>query len=189
MFDTFYTSIQSKSILDYENAKILYNQMILCDIPDCATAEIGVYQGMTSKLIKLALNKQHYCYDTFDGICGSESSNGDKHNNGEFNCGLDIVKQNINMDNIIYESGLFPITFKQHHIKFCFVYSDTATYYGTKHTFECFKNNVVCNGKIIFYKDTNCDGVNNAISEFKDNEMYTVTHINNFIIFTKTTND
>jgi hypothetical protein len=56
------------------------------------TAEIGVYQGWTSKLIHTVLNnKTHLCYDTFKGIIGSDPSI-DKIPDGYFSCNLENVK-------------------------------------------------------------------------------------------------
>jgi len=185
MFDSYWTDICNNSILDYESAKILYNQIILCNkIGGQATAEIGVYEGMTSKLIKNVLNKSHYCYDTFEGIVGSSSLYGDKHSNGEFLCHLDKVKQNINNDNVFYKQGWFPDTFEENSLSFCFVYSDTATYLGAKYTFECFKSTIVLGGKIIFYADDSCLGVKNAINMFQYDDLFIMSNINNFVIFT-----
>ena len=188
MFDDIWLDISKNSILNYENMKILYDQIMLCDeIEGIASAEVGVYEGMTSKLIGKVLKKKHYCYDTFEGIAGSSSLYGDTHNNREFICELDKVKQNINMDNIIYKKGWFPDTFEEKSVSFCFVYSDTATYLGAKNTFECFKSIMTSGGKIIFYADKNCLGVINAINEFAIDDLYLFvkSHINNFIIFTK----
>ena len=95
MFDSYWADFCNSSILDYENAKLLFGHIELCDTCVGATAEVGVYEGTTSKLIKHVLNKVHYCYDTFEGIVGSSLLHGDKHGNGEFVCHLDKVKQTI----------------------------------------------------------------------------------------------
>jgi len=186
MFNLYWKDICKNSILDYDTAKILYEQILSCaKIEGGVTAEVGVYEGMTSKLIKNVLNKTHYCYDTFQGIVESSLDKGDKHINGEFTCQLEKVKQNINSDNVLYKEGIFPQTFLEHSLLFCFVYSDTGTYLGAKNTFECFKNNMVPNGKIIFYIDDNCSGVKNAIKEFEYNNLFNISTTKNFIIFTK----
>jgi O-methyltransferase len=139
------------------------------------TAEIGVYQGYTSKLIHTVLdNKTHFCYDTFKGIIGSDPSI-DRIPDGYFSCNLDTVKNNINMDNVIYVSGYFPDTFQENTKSFCFIHSDTDTYVGTKATLEIFAPLIVNKGKILFddYKDKNCPGVEKAVHEFleKNNDF------------------
>ena len=85
--------VEYDTILNNNNLQILYNQIYSCRNLNGMSAEIGVYKGNTSKLIKSILNKTHYCYDTFEGICDSSSLHGDKHNNGEFECNLEFVKK------------------------------------------------------------------------------------------------
>ena len=59
-----------KGILNYDQFLILCKQIELCNKINGATAEIGVYEGFTSRLIFHLLQKSHYCYDTFDGKIG-----------------------------------------------------------------------------------------------------------------------
>ena len=118
MFDLLWLD---NSILDYENMKCLHDQLLLCSHLQGMTAEVGVYEGITSKMIITTSQKPHYCYDTFEGIVGSSSLYGDKHGDGEFTCHLDKVKQNINMDAVIYKKGWFPDTFEENDCFFCFV--------------------------------------------------------------------
>ena len=187
MFDIYWNDISGNSILTYETARKLYGQLLLCDNLEGATAEIGVYEGYTSRLIRDTLNKPHYCYDTFEGIKGSYSIYGDKHKNGEFICSLEKVKQNIgiNRESIHYKKGYFPNTFDEYTIPFCLVYSDTATYLGTKYTFEYFKCRMVSGGKIVFYIDENLDGVKNAITEFLYDDLFLKYCVDRFVVFTR----
>lgn len=180
-------NIDANSILDYDSLRHIYNNAFACMHLDGATAEIGVYKGYTSKVIAMLSNKTHYCYDTFEGIIGSAENCGDIHNNGDFLCSLDEVKSNINLDNVIYRKGYFPNTFQEADCKFCFVYSDTATYAGAKATFEIFCANMVVGGKIVFYVDDNCIGVKHAIHEFAYTDDFVVSIENdNLVLFTKT---
>ena len=55
---------------------------------------------------------------------------------------------------------------------------------GTRNTFNKFRKNIICGGKIIFYIDENCKGCMKAISEFMDNSFFTL-YKSNFVIFTK----
>ena len=88
------------------------------------------------------------------------------------------------MDNVIYKKGYFPETFQEDYILFSFVYSDTATYLGSKNTFHTFKNKIVSMGKIIFYIDDNCAGIRKATDEVIDNSFIKL-YEGNFIIFIK----
>jgi O-methyltransferase len=185
-FSELWEEICNKSILNYKQLYQIYNQYNLCKHLDGNSAEIGVYQGYTSKMIAMLSKQTHYCYDTFEGIVSSNPTYGDNHNNGEFACCLEQVKQNINLDNVIYKKGYFPETFEESHCKFCFVYSDTATYEGTKASIETFKPHMICGGKLMFYVDDKCTGVKNAIQEYMDDADFTIsTETPNFIVFTK----
>ena len=175
----------TNSILSYEDLKLLQEQLALCKHLEGYTAEIGVYKGNTSKIIaSIDPNKKHYCYDTFEGICNAQSIFGDVHKNGDFHCTLDEVKRNINRDNVIYKKGFFPNTFEEDLETFCFVYSDTATYYGARDTYLKFQNNIPQNGKILFYVGNN-DGVHHAIQYFINDKRFDVSYISNIIIFTR----
>jgi len=167
-FESVWQSVSSDSILGSVKSQSLYNELITTINLEGATAEIGVYKGFTSKLIHLMTpNKTHYCYDTFCGILGADASV-DKHVDGDFAYGLDLVKQNINLPNVIYRVGYFPISFDEHNVKFSFVHSDTDTYIGTQNTIKYFLNRMVSGGKILFddYEWIACPGVKKAISEF-----------------------
>lgn len=186
MFDSIWQEIGKNSILDYTQLYQLYSEVLLCEKLDGTTAEIGVYEGYTSKMIAMLSKTNHYCYDTFEGIIGSSMMHGDNHENGEFICNINDVKQNINLDNVIYKKGIFPSTFQETYLKFKFVYSDTGTYLGAKSTFDVFAPQMVVGGKIVFYTDANCIGVKNAIREFINFIDFDVSIKNtNIFIFTK----
>jgi hypothetical protein len=134
-----------------------------------STAEIGVFQGRTSRLIHTLMpNKTHYAYDTYCGILGADATI-DKHVDGEFSAGLELVKSVINMDGVIYKVGFFPDSFSENDETFCFVHSDTDTYVGTKSTLDYFCKRMVPGGKIVFddYQWHKCPGVDKALMEFK----------------------
>jgi O-methyltransferase len=186
MVDKIWKEISTNNILGYNKSKLLYIELLDCIKLEGSTAEIGVYEGNTSKMIKLLNNdKTHYCYDTFEGIIGSDNKH-DTHENGKFYCNLDKVKRNINLGGVIYKKGYFPETFNEDSEKFCFVYSDTSTYIGTKNTLLYLHNNIVIGGKIICYSDDKCKGVKEAIDEFSvTNTDFSMYKISNFLVLTR----
>jgi hypothetical protein len=186
-FHDFWQENGNKTILNYSQCVQIYNQYNLCRNLNGSTAEIGVYQGYTSKMIAMrCMYKTHYAYDTFEGITYSNPTYGDKYQNGEYACGLEQVKQNINLCNVVYKKGYFPQTFQEGNCKFCFVYSDTATYLGTKATIQTFTLNMVAGGKIMFYVDEKCAGVKTTIQEYENTIDFIISYENpNFVIFTK----
>jgi O-methyltransferase len=185
------TNIIDISLLSLEKLIILKKYILNIENLDGNTAEIGVYLGGTSKLIHtLTPNKNHYCYDTFEGIIDS-NNNYDKHKDGEFNCSLEEVKKNINMENIIYKKGNFKESFTENKEYFCFVHCDCATYLATKYCLKYMSSRIVSGGHIIIddYKIGSCPGVEIAINEFiKDDNLFIHTpliHTNQYILTRK----
>ena len=162
--------INENSLLKPRKSFNIYKEIEEIKDLDGDTAEVGVFQGRTSRLIhKLLPSKTHYAYDTYCGIKGADPRI-DIHTDGEFNAGLDLVKSVINMDNVVYKVGYFPESFGEHDKKFCFVHSDTDTYIGTKSTLDYFCGRLVSGGKIVFddYQWHKCPGVEKALLEFKE---------------------
>jgi len=174
-FESIYNNL-GWSLLGYKKTLNMFKEIEEIKKLDGNTAEIGVFEGKTSKFIHILFpDRTHYAYDTYCGIQGSDN-NIDFHKDGEFACSLDKVKENINMDNVIYKVGFFPDTFNESDQKFVFVHSDTDTYIGTKTTLEKFAPLIVSGGKIMFddYQWYNCKGVEKAVLEFlKDNNDFT----------------
>jgi len=132
-------------------------------------AEIGVYKGKTAKHIhNVAPLKTLHLYDTFAGIVEADSSV-DVHGNGEFgDTSYEAVKNELGEDHVKYHVGTFPYTFDEKDTVFCFVYSDTDTYFGAKATLDIFAPLMVSGGKIMFddYGWKGCPGIKKAIDEF-----------------------
>jgi O-methyltransferase len=133
-------------------------------------AEVGVWQGATASVIhSSAPNRMLHLYDTFgQGIVMADKSI-DVHGNGDFaNTSVGLVQGKLGKINVQYHVGTFPDTFTEQEIKFCFVYSDTDTYFGTKATLDVFATRMVPGGMIMFddYEWHGCPGVKKAITEF-----------------------
>lgn len=164
--------INQNSLLKPRKSYNLYTEIQEVKDLSGSTAEIGVFQGRTSRLIhKMLPNKRHYAYDTYCGIVGADATI-DVHVDGEFAAGLELVKSVIDMEGIVYKVGFFPDSFSEHDEKFCFVHSDTDTYIGTKSTLEYFCDRLVPGGKIVFddYQWHKCPGVEKALMEFKEKD-------------------
>lgn len=167
-FKEIFEKINNKpSLLGFKKTKVLFDEFQKMTNHGLS-AEIGVFQGFTSKLIAiLNANNKHYCYDTFKGVIKSDPAI-DKVPDGGFCSSLEEVKNNINLMNVIYKEGTFPETFEESDCKFSFVHSDTDTYFGAKATLDYFSNLMLQGGKIIFddYKWHLCPGIEKAVHEF-----------------------
>ena len=144
-------------------------------------AEVGVYRGWSAKHIHtIAPHKILHLYDTFKGIVKADISI-DVHNDGNFSdvSFEDVKKFMGESENIKYHVGIFPDTFTEHDRKFCFVYSDTDTYFGSKATLDIFATRMVSGGKIMFddYGWRGCPGVKKAVEEFLASNSIKYTEI------------
>lgn len=188
-FDEIFFNINNfeNSLLGKEKTKVLFEEIISINKKGI-TAEIGVFEGLTSKLIaSINGNNFHFCYDTFSGVVNSDQEI-DKVADGNFSCCLENVKNKINMEKVIYKIGIFPETFEEKHLEFNFVHSDTDTYFGAKSTFDCFSNIMVIGGKILFddYKWELCPGIEKAINEFLlINDNYNKKEFENQCVLTR----
>lgn len=159
------------SLLGMNKSKNLYNEMCMVANLSGELAEIGVFQGSTSKLMRLVFpDKKLHCYDTFCGIAGADASV-DQHVDGEFAVPLEQVKARVGEENVEYHVGKFPDAFlvEENKPTFSFVHVDLDTYAGTKAALEeIFPTYLVERGTILFddYKWPNCLGVEKAIKEW-----------------------
>lgn len=190
-FDQIFNSIQSDfefCLMGEGKTKFVYDELTSIGKKGL-TAEIGVFMGFTSKVIALSNGQNtHFCYDTFKGIAHVNPQI-DVHQNGEFSCSLEKVKESINLPNVVYKKGTFPETFAESHLEFVFVHSDTDTYHGTKTTFDNFANIMCIGGKMLFddYKWKNCPGVEKAVHEFYKNnkEFFSLKESTHQCVLTK----
>ena len=133
-------------------------------------AEVGVWKGATAVVMRSAApGRILHLYDTFKGIVGADPSV-DVHGNGDFgDTSVEAVKKALgDCSKVEFHVGTFPVTFTEQETRFCFVYSDTDTYFGTKATLEVFPPLMLPGGRIMFddYEWKGCPGVKKAIDEF-----------------------
>lgn len=163
-FESIWQQIEKDNLLGKQKSYNLWQQLIKTQNIKGDTAEIGVFKGHSSFLIKAILNRTHYCYDTFEGI--AQSIDGvDVHKNGEFAANLQEVQNKLS--NLVeYKVGLFPDTFTETQ-NFAFVHSDTDTYFGAKATFLFW--DLLTPGGVLFFDDyhwPHCPGVEKAVDEW-----------------------
>ncbi len=135
-------------------------------------AELGVFQGNTSKIIhQLAPEKRLYLFDTFEGFPVEFLEN--KGDSNRFkNTQLERVKKNIgNLNNIIIRKGIFPETTEGlESEKFAFVYLDADLYKSTLEGLKFFYPRISKGGFLLIHdyhnpQESNA-GVMRAVDEF-----------------------
>ena len=140
-------------------------------------AELGVFQGNTSKIIhQLAPKKRLYLFDTFEGFPVEFLEN--KGDTSRFkNTQLERVKKKIgNLDNIIIRKGIFPETTVGLESEiFAFVYLDADLYKSTLEGLKFFYSKISKGGYLLIHdyhnpKESNA-GVMRAVDEFLADKM------------------
>jgi O-methyltransferase len=167
-FGKAYEEIRNGCLLGRPKSLVLYENLL--KIPDEGDlAEIGVYRGSSSLLMRLMYpDRILRCYDTYCGILGAKD-NIDFHQNGEFNCSLEEVQRVVGVnDKTFYHVGMFPNSFNEYDRKFAFVHCDTDTYMGTKSSLKVMIPLLEPGGVMIIddYLWLDCPGVMRAIDEW-----------------------
>jgi hypothetical protein len=156
------------ALLGQNKSKILYEEMCKVEAVEGDFAEIGVFKGNTSQMMRMVFPERRlHCYDSFCGIMGADSSV-DKHIDGDFAASLAEVKARVGMENVEYHVGFFPDSHTNKETKFAFVHSDLDTYSGARSTLEVIFPQLTVGGTILFddYKWVACPGVEKAIKEW-----------------------
>ncbi|MFX1311248.1 MAG: TylF/MycF/NovP-related O-methyltransferase [Promethearchaeota archaeon] len=146
-------------------------------------AELGVFQGKTSKIIhSLAPEKKLYLFDTFEGFPIEYLE--DKEDTNRFkNTKLNLVKKNIgNLNNVIIRKGIFPETTKGlEYETFSFVCLDADLYKSTIEGLKFFYPRISEGGYIFIHdyhnpQESNA-GVLRAVREFMSNKKEKILEI------------
>ena len=154
----------------YGAIKLAINRINDHDIPG-ALAEVGVYQGHTSKIIHMLAPDRHlFLFDTFEGFPDKDLEG--CINNRFKDTNIDIVKEVIgNMDNVEIRKGYFPETAAglENEI-FAFVMLDVDLYSPTLSGLNFFYNRLSAGGYIFIHDYSNGHEVYKAVNKFMDDK-------------------
>ncbi len=131
-------------------------------------AEVGVYQGGSSKLICEAKGARHlHLFDTFAGLPSPQGIDCPFFTEGKYACTLDSVRQYLcSYSGVTFHEGLFPETaapIRNH--RFSFVNLDVDLYESTRSCLEFFFPRMSPGGVVISH-DYFASGVKAAFDEF-----------------------
>ncbi|HEY4519570.1 MAG TPA: TylF/MycF/NovP-related O-methyltransferase [Candidatus Paceibacterota bacterium] len=135
-------------------------------------AEVGTYQGVSSKLIAEARGnsseKHIYLFDTFEGLPALSDIDRSLFHEGQYVAGVEGVRQYLSSyKNISIYKGLFPDTAEPiKNKKFSLVHFDVDTYESTKNSIEFFYPRMTRGGVILSHDYINSPGVKKAIDEY-----------------------
>lgn len=136
-------------------------------------AEVGSYQGGSSKIICEAKKEQNFhIFDTFEGlphVTEKDTHFGTKfwHDNDFDQTSEDNVKKYLSKyPNVFLHKGLFPFSAESiKHLRFSFVHLDVDLYTSTLESLNFFYPRLVLGG-IILTHDFHSSGVHAAFDEF-----------------------
>ena len=165
--------------LNLYNADRHWMLLQLTRLVDCVpgdTAECGVYQGAGSYLICKANSqsrirgRNHFMFDSFEGLSSPSSFDGKHWSEGDMACDLDTIKKNLaEFKNICFLKGWIPDRFTEVQDKrFSFVHIDVDLYKPTHDSIEFFYPRIN-NGGIIVCDDywfDSCPGATQAVDEY-----------------------
>jgi hypothetical protein len=133
-------------------------------------AEVGVYQGGSSKLICEAKGARHlHLFDTFAGLPLRQDVDSPAFTEGRFACSLDSVRQYLGpYSGVTFHEGRFPETavpISNRH-RFSFVHLDVDLYDSTRSCLEFFYPRMSPGGVVISHDYHLAGGVKAAFDEF-----------------------
>jgi hypothetical protein len=150
---------------------------LIADIPG-DTAECGVFEGAGSYAICSAVAshgrtpRQHFVFDSFEGLSQPASFDGDAWRAGDLCRGLDVVRANLaSFENVRYHKGWIPEVFQQVESStstFALVHIDVDLYQPTLDSIQFFYPRTNPGGLIVCddYGFTTCPGATQAVDEF-----------------------
>ncbi|HVX14978.1 MAG TPA: TylF/MycF/NovP-related O-methyltransferase [Pirellulales bacterium] len=132
-------------------------------------AEVGVYQGVTAKLIaSVKGDRELHLFDTFEGLPPSSDKDAGVHRVAQYACSLESVKAYLaDYDQVYYHKGLFPDSARDvEESQYAFVHFDVDLYEGTLACLEYFYPRMVPGGVMISHDYGMLAGVQRAFHEF-----------------------
>lgn len=134
------------------------------------TAECGVHTGSSSYLICKALRRQHFLFDSFEGLSAPDWADGDCFCKNDLSIPLEVAQRNLaEFANLSFRPGWIPERFEEvKERRFCFVHIDLQLYQPTRDSLEFFYPLMNPGGVIICddYGFTTCPGATKAFDEF-----------------------
>ena len=132
-------------------------------------AEVGVYQGVSAKLISVASGSAPlHLFDTFSGLPEPEADEHNRMREGHYAASLASVRAFLaDRENISFYPGLFPDTAAPcESSRFSFVHLDVDLRSSTLGCLEFFYPRMVPGGIILTHDYSYLDGVREAFAEY-----------------------
>lgn len=132
-------------------------------------AEVGVYQGVTAKLISSVKgDRELHLFDTFEGLPTDSEKDAGVHRTAQYACSLESVKSYLaGCEQVCFHKGIFPESTRDlEESQYAFVHFDVDLYEGTLACLEYFYPRMTPGGVMISHDYGMLAGVQRAFEEF-----------------------
>lgn len=132
-------------------------------------AEVGVYQGVTAKLISSVKgDRELHLFDTFEGLPADSEKDAGVHRAAQYACSLESVKSYLaGCEQVYFHKGIFPESTRDlDEGQYAFVHFDVDLYEGTLACLEYFYPRMTPGGVMISHDYGMLAGVQRAFEEF-----------------------
>lgn len=172
-FDTLFSHISSRVLMDRRRAFVLYNAARAVAGKDGDVVEMGVYRGGSAHLLLQAVGpeKSYYGFDTFGGLPDIKDDHDPFWEKGDMDeTSLEEVTRFLNSPRAQLIRGIFPDSMVEmpKEPRFCLVHIDGDLYQTTSAALHCFYERTVSGGMIIIndYGFLSSPGVRAAVDGF-----------------------
>ncbi len=160
---------ERESLLSGNEAFTVYSLARSQRALDAEMAEVGVYQGVSARLISLASGGEPlHLFDTYAGLPDPNAAEHKRMRKGHYAASLASVQSFLaDRQNVSYYPGLFPDTAEPcADRRFSFVHLDVDLKSSTLACLEFFYPRMVPGGIILSHDYSYLDGVRDAFAEF-----------------------
>ena len=144
------------------------------------TAEAGVYDGTSSRIICRTLNRPHHAFDSFEGMSEPDSADGHYWQAGDLAASEQQARGVLEPFGARVYRGWIPEIFAEARIeRLCLAHVDVDLYQPTRDSFAFFYPRLVPGGVLLCddYGFATCPGARRAIDEFMADKPEPVVHL------------
>jgi len=156
-------------LLTSNEAFIVYSLARAQSQQEGALAEVGCYQGGSSKMICEAKgDRPLHLFDTFEGLPLPVAQDGNVHRENQYACSLDSVRSYLSTyPHVSYYKGRFPESSgPAENLRFSFAHFDVDLYESTLACLQFFYPRMVPGGVMLSHDYSILSGVRAAFAEF-----------------------
>jgi hypothetical protein len=153
--------------------------LALADVPG-DTAEAGVYDGASSRIICRALRRTHHAFDSFEGLSEPTEADGYYWHTGDLTVSEPQVRESLEPLGARVYRGWIPEVFREAHIeRLCLAHVDVDLYDPTRDSLAFFYPRLMPAGVLICddYGFATCPGARRAVDEFMADKRERVIHL------------